>query len=165
MLTSLKRAGQKGFTIIELLIVIAIIVILAGLVLTNIQGAQAKARDATRLGDINSMFTALEAFHGDNNYYPQTFDNNSLTGVEDGALTDPRGSNSIEILAAVADEAAATTAVQAAANDDTATSSAYVYAAYPTGCSNDCTGYVIGTFTEQTQEDGNNYFVKSSLNN
>lgn len=165
MLTSLKRAGQKGFTIIELLIVIAIIVILAGLVLTNIQGAQAKARDATRLGDINSMFTALEAFHGDNNYYPQTFNDTTLTGVEDGALTDPRGGDSIEILAAVADQAAAEAAVIAAANDDTAGSAAYVYAAYPTGCTNDCTGYALGTYTEQAQEDGNNYFLKSSLNN
>ena len=47
---------ESGFTIIELLIVIAIIGILATLVLTNFQGAQAKGRDTVRKNDINSLY-------------------------------------------------------------------------------------------------------------
>ena len=54
MFKTLKKA-QRGFTIIELLIVIAIIAILALLVLNNFQGAQAKARDQQRTTDINNI--------------------------------------------------------------------------------------------------------------
>ncbi len=164
MLSSLKRA-QKGFTIIELLIVIAIIAILATLVLTNFQGAQAKGRDATRNTDVNSMYQKLEEYHNENGAYPQTFTAATFPGIDEGALLDPRGENSVEILAAVADEAAAITAVTAAANDDSATSSAYVYAAFPTGCTNDCTGYILGTFMENAQPDGTNLVLKKGLNN
>ncbi|MDZ7786464.1 MAG: prepilin-type N-terminal cleavage/methylation domain-containing protein [Candidatus Saccharibacteria bacterium] len=163
MLTSLKQV-KKGFTIIELLIVIAIIVILAGLVLTNIQGAQAQARDSARIQNIGSIRTQLEVYHNDNNAYPQTFTASDINAEED-ALEDPRGSDSIEILAAVADEAAAETAVTGAVTDDTDGTAAYAYAAYPTGCTNDCTGYVLGTYTEQAQDDGNNYVIEIGLAN
>ena len=164
MLKSLKQV-QKGFTIIELLIVIAIIAILATLVLTNFQNAQAKGRDATRQTDINSIYQKLEEYHNEEGAYPQTFDTTVLAGIEDGALTDPRGDDSIEILAAVADEAAANTAATGAADDDTAGTSAYTYAAFPTGCTDDCTGYVLASYMEQEQPDGTNLYTKTGLNN
>lgn len=164
MFKTIKQV-QKGFTIIELLIVIAIIAILATLVLTNFQGAQAKGRDATRQSDVNSMYQKLEEYHNENGAYPQTFTAADFPGIDEGALTDPRGENSIEILAAVADEAAAEAAVIAAADDDSTTTSSYAYAAFPTGCTDDCTGYVIGTFMEQEQPDGTNRVIKKGLNN
>ena len=167
MLT-LKQA-KKGFTIIELLIVIAIIVILAGLVLTNIQGAQAKARDANRLGDIDSVSTALEIFHNDNGYYPSTFnaiegDANQLPGIEADALLDERGGDAMVMATAVADRTAAQTAAAAEVDDDTVGTAGYVYVPYPTGCTNDCTGYVVAAYMEQ-DSDGNNYEEELSLNN
>ena len=61
---------QAGFTIIELLIVIAIIGILATLVLTNFQGAQAKGRDTVRKNDINSLYQKLEEYYNENGSYP-----------------------------------------------------------------------------------------------
>lgn len=164
MLT-LKQA-KKGFTIIELLIVIAIIVILAGLVLTNIQGAQAKARDATRLGDIDSVATALEIYHNENGYYPNTFnatpgDAAQLPGIQEDALIDERGGQTMVMATPVADLAAAKTAAAAEVDDDTATSAGYVYVPFPTGCTNDCTGFVVAAYLEQ---DDDNYEEEVSLN-
>ena len=59
-MVSLKQK-QSGFTLVEILIVIVIIGILAGLVITQILGANAKARDTERKTDINSIVNQLEA--------------------------------------------------------------------------------------------------------
>lgn len=53
---------QKGFTIVELLIVIVVIGILAALVLNSFSGAQAKARDAKRTADIAEIVKALQGW-------------------------------------------------------------------------------------------------------
>ena len=90
MLNQLRK--QQGFTIIELLIVIAIIGILATLVLTNFQGAQAKGRDTTRKSDINSVYQKLEEYYNENGGYPDgNLDNTVLPGIDEGALTDADG--------------------------------------------------------------------------
>jgi prepilin-type N-terminal cleavage/methylation domain-containing protein len=66
---SLKKQN-KGFTIIELLIVIVVIGILAALVLNSFQGVQARARDTERRTDINSVATQLEVYYQDIGGYP-----------------------------------------------------------------------------------------------
>ncbi|HIA92074.1 TPA: type II secretion system protein [Candidatus Saccharibacteria bacterium] len=66
--SSLRK--QQGFTIIELLIVIVVIGILAGLVLNAFGNIQERARDTERQNDINALHTALELYYADNGYYP-----------------------------------------------------------------------------------------------
>ena len=61
---------REGFTIIELLIVIVVIGILAGLVLNSFGNIQERARDTERKNDINSIHTALELYYTDNSGYP-----------------------------------------------------------------------------------------------
>lgn len=74
---SLKKMREsKGFTIVELLIVIVVIGILATLVVTTYAGIQAKARDSKRQSDVKAIQTQLEAFYATNNYYPSTTDIN-----------------------------------------------------------------------------------------
>jgi len=97
MLQVQKRI-QEGFTIIELLIVIAIIGILATLVLTNFQGAQAKGRDTVRKTDINSLYQKLEEYYNDNGGYPDgaldglDIDGQAvLVGTDEGVFTDEDG--------------------------------------------------------------------------
>jgi len=54
---------QRGFTIVELLIVIVVIGILAAIVITSFSGVQAKARDTERQTDVKSLASQLEAFY------------------------------------------------------------------------------------------------------
>ena len=56
---------QKGFTLIELMVVIAIIGILAGIVMVSLGGARANARDARRQSDIRQFNTAMELCYDD----------------------------------------------------------------------------------------------------
>ena len=61
---------NKGFTIVELLIVIIIIGILAALVLNSFRGVQERARDTERTTDIRAQSAQLEVYYTDNGGYP-----------------------------------------------------------------------------------------------
>ena len=172
MLKQLRR--QSGFTIIELLIVIAIIGILATLVLTNFQGAQAKGRDTVRKNDMNSVYQKLEEFYNENGGYPDgdlagtvAVGINGATavatvdvfpGIDSGALTDEDGADLVETFSTSATLAAP--AIPGNTNE-------YLYAAY--GCAGaaavtdvgaTCAKYHLAAFQEQ---DTNGY-RKTSLN-
>ncbi|MDB5170692.1 MAG: fimbrial protein pilin [Candidatus Saccharibacteria bacterium] len=93
--------NNKGFTIVELLIVIVVIGILALLVITTYSGIQAKARNSKRQTDLASLQTHLEAFYNENGYYPNRDDMNNLAGfvsvklkgLDPAALHDPSNAN------------------------------------------------------------------------
>ena len=68
MIKNLKfeiKNSPKGFTIIELIVVIAIIAVLAAIVLINVNGYIAKARDAKRKGDLTQVLKALNMYAAD----------------------------------------------------------------------------------------------------
>ena len=58
----LRPARRGGFTIIELLIVIGIILAIGGLVLVNVVGASEKADKSLSLAQIQAFNRALEQF-------------------------------------------------------------------------------------------------------
>lgn len=64
------KSASKGFTLVELMIVIAIIGTLTGLVASNFVSAQAKARDARRKSDLTQIQRALELYYNDFGHYP-----------------------------------------------------------------------------------------------
>lgn len=66
------RNRQKGFTIVELLIVIVIIGILAALVIAAYNGIQTRANVTTMNADLRSMIKLIELYKADNGIYPQT---------------------------------------------------------------------------------------------
>jgi prepilin-type N-terminal cleavage/methylation domain-containing protein len=93
---SLQRK-ERGFTIVELLIVIVVIGILAALVITTFSGIQKKARDSERQTDINAVHGQVEAYYAQNGKYPTltdlqtaSFISGNLKGLDISALKDPK---------------------------------------------------------------------------
>ena len=64
------RSSQKGFTLIELIIVVTIIGILAGLAIVNVKFAQRKAREAALMDNLATMRKAIDNFYADKQRYP-----------------------------------------------------------------------------------------------
>lgn len=84
---------QRGFTLVELVIVIAIMGILLVLAVVNLRSSQASARDYDRKTDIDNIMRGLEGFYinGANNArYPSNYISNPTTSDDfvQGALRD-----------------------------------------------------------------------------
>lgn len=58
---------NKAFTLLELLVVIAVIGILASVVMVSLSNSKTKARDAKRKTDLNQLAQAMELYGYDNN--------------------------------------------------------------------------------------------------
>lgn len=68
----MKFLSKKGFTLVELLVVISIIGILAGVLLPNLLGIRERARDTKKKASLSHMKTALRLFYNDFQYYPES---------------------------------------------------------------------------------------------
>ena len=66
------KAAQKGFTLIEVMIVVAILGVLATLVVVNVGGQSDKANITAAKSDLQAISQALALFKLDNNRYPST---------------------------------------------------------------------------------------------
>ena len=66
---------RKGFTLVELLVVISILATLSALIVPNLMNAREKARDAKRKSDLRSIEKALELYRQDHN--PPSFPSNT----------------------------------------------------------------------------------------
>jgi prepilin-type N-terminal cleavage/methylation domain-containing protein len=64
------RRGESGFTLIELMIVIVILAILAGVVLFAVGGITNKGNVAACKADYSTIGTAAEAYYANNGSYP-----------------------------------------------------------------------------------------------
>lgn len=61
---------QRGFTLLEMMVVVAIIAILAGILIPNFTRARAQAQTAACIGNMKTIATALELYYTDNQSYP-----------------------------------------------------------------------------------------------
>ena len=84
-------AKIRAFTLIELLIVVAIIAILALIAVPNFLEAQSRAKVARVKTDLRTIAIACEAYMVDHNSYPPDQDNNPFSSNERGFsfLTSP----------------------------------------------------------------------------
>ena len=139
---NLRRSQSSGFTIVELLIVIVVIGILAGLVITTYNGIQQKARNTERTTDLKTFQSQLEAYNANNGRYPTTanlgttsatnvtFIASDLKGMDKETLRDPKGASGDYSLL----------------NTGTGTANKYTYVPSPSGCDNsatDCISYKL----------------------
>jgi len=69
---SLPHTGQLGFTLIEILIVVVILGILAGLIVPRIMDRPDQARVVAAKNDIQAIISALKLYRLDNGSYPSS---------------------------------------------------------------------------------------------
>ena len=72
MLSKVKRNNEKGFTLIELMIVIAIIGILAAIAIPQFSAYRTRSYNSVAESDLRNAATAQEAFYVDNQRYCNT---------------------------------------------------------------------------------------------
>lgn len=104
-----SHKNKKGFTIVELLIVIVVIGILATLVIVTFTGIQQKARNTQRQTDIAAVQAHVESFYAEFGFYPNAADlndsafrTNYMKGLDAHALSDPKQANDTGSISATA---------------------------------------------------------------
>jgi type II secretion system protein G len=75
---------DKGFTILELLVVVAIIGILAAVSMALLSDTRARSRDARRLSDMREIEKALNLYYAENGHFPDEDGTDpAITGSDD----------------------------------------------------------------------------------
>jgi general secretion pathway protein G len=77
-----RHPAEAGWTIIELLIVITVIIILASMGMVQYRNSVVRTREAVLKEDLFRLRDAIDQYHADKGKYPQTLD----ALVEDGYL-------------------------------------------------------------------------------
>jgi len=67
---SSSRSGERGFTLLELMVVVAIISIIAAILVPNFFHARAQAAVSACEANIRAIATAGELYYSDNQVYP-----------------------------------------------------------------------------------------------
>ena len=65
-----KLGDQRGFTLIELMIVVAIIGILAAIAIPQFASYRQKAFNSAAQSDLKTIKTTVEGYYTDNYFYP-----------------------------------------------------------------------------------------------
>ncbi len=63
---------SKGFTLVELLVVLSIISLLSSIILGGVSGYRLKGQDAKVISEVRNLRTALELYYNKYGYYPST---------------------------------------------------------------------------------------------
>lgn len=72
--TAAPRISQRGFTLIELMIVMSLIVVLAGISLAVHANSQTRAREAVLKEDLFRLRDTIDQYYADKNAYPPALD-------------------------------------------------------------------------------------------
>lgn len=139
-----RQHRRARFTLIQLIIVVLILAVLAGVLIPRVTDRMAQARDARRLADINTVSRAIEQYHRDRRCYPPANENGAYGGWDvslDGDLV-PDLVKFGYLAHAPRDPI----------NDETYHYRYYVYAKDTSGCIGDGPFYVLGIKNFETAE-------------
>ena len=129
---------RKGFTLVEILIVVFIIGLLSSIVLVGLGSFRARGRDARRIADLHSVQNALELYFSKEGIYPSVTANSQSSW---------RSFADVLISAGIG--------VNVMPNDPAANAGKF----YQYGASSDSLNYVL----EATLEDTNNPVLKEDV--
>jgi general secretion pathway protein G len=87
----MKRYKQRGFTLIEILVVVSILAILGALIVPKIMDRPNEARIVAAKHDIGTVVAALKLYKLDNGRYPTT--DQGLQALVEKPTTDPVPAN------------------------------------------------------------------------
>ena len=68
------RAGAFGFTLLEMIVVIAMIGILATIAMPAMRNTPTRAREAVLKSNLHALRELIDQYHADKGYYPSTLD-------------------------------------------------------------------------------------------
>lgn len=78
---------KRGFTIIELLVVMAVIAILASIMFVTFSTLQAKSRDTRRMEDLRELQKALGIYYIEGNQFPIAASETDINGTDPVSTT------------------------------------------------------------------------------
>ena len=70
----MNNRTRKGFTILEMIVSLAVIAMILAVVLNGLAGTRAKSHDTKRVEDIKQLQNGLQLYYNDNRSYPATLD-------------------------------------------------------------------------------------------
>jgi len=133
--------ASNGFTLIELILVMAIIGILSVVGIGSYTQATIKSRDTERKNDLNQIAKALESFNNDVGRYPAVDENGEMTCPQ----SDGSEGDCIEMISAFIGDTKAVYMQEVPKDPDTNRSYVYVPEANETG-------FALYTALENTQD-------------
>ncbi len=72
---------HRGFTLVELMISIAIVAVMFGVIINSVFGVRRNGRDAQRQADLRTIQSALQNFYTDQNYFPNNAGSTTSTDI------------------------------------------------------------------------------------
>ncbi|MCX6716823.1 MAG: prepilin-type N-terminal cleavage/methylation domain-containing protein [Candidatus Taylorbacteria bacterium] len=90
--------SKKGFTLVELMITITIMIILMGIIYTSFASSQAKARDLKRVSAIQDISGALARYNSKYRSYPASLADLESSGMITKLPHPPAGSKDAKVL-------------------------------------------------------------------
>lgn len=78
---SMKHVGKHGFTLVEVMIVVAIIALLAAIAIPNVLRGRTTAGESAALGSVHSVVAGLEMYRSVNNIYPAAWTTDMYTSA------------------------------------------------------------------------------------
>jgi len=91
-----RKRGSPGFTLMEMVIVLAIIGILASIVAPMVMTALTRAREATLLQDLKTMRKLIDDYYGDKGVFPPSLQVLVTQGYLRAIPRDPVNANKAE---------------------------------------------------------------------